>query len=280
MSNLSRNTTRLADQAWSKLYPVAVVFGSVFILAPIAVVALMALSAAPSIVFPPPAYTLTRFLQIEPEIITSFVNSLRLGLVVVIINLFLCVPGALALVRGRLPVKGLLQVLARSPLQVPGIVMAVSFYLYYSLLQRYGYVSLRNNFWGLVVAHVVMTAPYMLSTVAAQLYTVRGRLEDAAYGLGAGVMRTFWHITLPQIRPSIIAGCFLVFVVSFEDVPVALFLAPSASATTLPVQLFNLANDSLSPTLFAASTLVIIFSAVLVITLEKLIGLRRAMTGF
>lgn len=269
-----------ADAVWGVAYPLAVFLGCAFLLAPVAIILVMSFSAAPSIVFPPPAFTFERFFQIEPEITHAFVNSMRLGIVVVLIDLAICVPAAFALVRGRLPVRGLIQTLARSPLQIPGIVMAVAFYLYYSMLQRTGYISLRNNFWGLVIAHVVMTSPYMLATVTAQLYTVPGWLAEASCGLGAGVIRTLWRVTLPQIRASIIAGSFLAFVVSFEDVPVALFLSPAASATTLPVQLFNLANDSLSPTLFAAATLVLLFSAVLVIMIEKLIGLKRAMTGF
>ena len=276
----TNRVSRYTDAAWGAIYPLAALLGCAFLLAPVAVILVMAFSAAPSIVFPPPAFTVARFLQIEPEITHAFANSMRLGIVVVLVDLAICVPAAFALVRGRLPVRGLIQTLARSPLQIPGIVMAVAFYLYYSMLQRVGHIPLRNNFWGLVIAHIVMTSPYMLATVTAQLYMVQGRLEEAACGLGAGVFRILWRVTLPQIRASIIAGSFLAFVVSFEDVPVALFLSPAASATTLPVQLFNLANDSLSPTLFAAATLVLLFSVVLVIIIEKLIGLRRAMTGF
>jgi putative spermidine/putrescine transport system permease protein len=268
-----------ADKGWGSLYPIAVVLGCLFILAPVTVIVLMSLSAAPSIVFPPPSLTLRRFTEIQPEIVNAFINSTKLGVTVVVVNLAICVPAAFSLVRGRLPMRGFMTAIARSPMQVPGIAMAVAFYLYYTTVQRTFHIPLRNNFWGLVIAHLVMTAPYMLTTLIAQLYTIQGRFEQAAHGLGAGPIRTLWRVTLPQIRPSIIAGSFLAFVISFEDVPVALFLAPAASATTLPVQMFNLANDSLSPTLFAASVLVLLFSVVLVLAVERLVGLKRALTG-
>ena len=276
---LRRRVFGFVDAVWGSLYPICVVLGCVFILAPIIVVLIMSLSAAPSIVFPPPSLTLHRFLEIQPEIGRAFVNSMKLGAAVVVLNLLICIPAAFSIVRGRIPMRGLVTAIARSPLQVPGIVMAVAFYLYYTTVQQNLGIPMRNNFWGLVVAHLVLTAPYMLTTLIAQLYTIQGRFEEAAYGLGAGVVRTLWRVTLPQLKPSIIAGSFLAFVISFEDVPVALFLAPAASATTLPVQLFNLAIDSLSPTLFAASTLVMLFAVVLVLAVERLVGLKKALTG-
>jgi putative spermidine/putrescine transport system permease protein len=282
MSEFVRNKVLVdcLDVAWRSLYPIAVTLGCLFLLAPMSIVVVMAFSSAPSIVFPPPSFTITRFLEIEPEITHAFFNSMRLGFSVIAVDLIICVPAAFALVRGRLPFSNLMLVLARSPQQIPGIAMAVAFYLYYSALERGDYISLRNNFAGLLIAHVVITSPYMLSTVTSQLFTVSTQLEDAASGLGAGSLRTLWFVTLPQIRASLIAGSFLAFVVSFEDVPVALFLSPAASETTLPVELFNLANDSLSPTLFSAAALVMLFSIVLVMAMEKLIGLRKAMSGF
>lgn len=267
------------DRLWPVLYRGSVLLGCVFLLAPITVVLIISLSASPSIVFPPPSYSLAPYTSIQPEIVDAFLRSLQLSTLVVIVDLLLCVPAAFALTRARLPGRAAFETLFRSPLQVPGIVMAVVFYLYYSIVLRNTGIPLRNGLPGLVIAHVIMTCPFVLTTISLGLQGMDRRLEEASYGLGAGFFGTTWHVTFPQIRPALLSGSFLAFVISFEDVPVALFLAPGASATTLPVQLFNLALDSLSPRLFAAAILVFLFAVALVLLVELTVGLKRVMGG-
>jgi putative spermidine/putrescine transport system permease protein len=276
----ARHTTWLdrIDDIWQGLYTFGVVAGCVFLFAPFVVVFVISISAAPSVEFPPPSFTLTQYTRIPPDITAAFWRSLRLGLLIVSIDLALCVPAAFALARGRLPGRSLVEAFFRGPVQVPGIVMAVAFYLSYSALLRSTGINLRNEFAGLVIAHVVMTFPYMLATVVVRLYTMGPQLEEASYGLGAGFFRTMWRVTIPQMRPALIAGSFLAFVISFEDVPVALFLAPGASTSTLPVQMFQFAVDSLSPALFAAAILVLLFSMALVVAIELLVGLKRVLS--
>jgi putative spermidine/putrescine transport system permease protein len=269
-----------ADSIWSVLLCLSLIAGCIFLLAPILIILMIALSSAQSIAFPPPGFTLLNFARIPHEIMDACARSMVLGASVVLADMVICLPAAFALVRGRVPGRGLIEALFRSPLQIPGIVMAVAFYLYYSQLQRIAGISLRNDFVGLVIAHVVMTSPFMLAALTARLYNVKRSLEEASYGLGAGFFMTFWHVTMPQVRPALLAGSFIAFVISFEDVPVALFLAPATSQMTLPVVLFNNATDSLSPQLFAAAILVLLFSVVLVIAVELLIGLRKVISSF
>jgi putative spermidine/putrescine transport system permease protein len=267
------------DRVWSILYGFGVVAGIVFLLAPITMILMISLSAAPSVVFPPPSFTFAQYAQIPDALFAAFQRSLYLGIVVIAVDLVICVPAAFALARGSFPLRPLVEAFFRSPLQIPGVVLAVGFFLYYSQLLKLTGISLRNDFNGLVIAHVVMTAPYMLTAVAVRLSTINRHLEAASYGLGAGFFRTQWRVVFPQLKPAVLTGCFLSFVISFEDVPVTLFLSPGASSTTLPVALFNLAIDSLSPALFAAAILVLLFSFFLVIALEFLVGIRRVVSG-
>jgi putative spermidine/putrescine transport system permease protein len=230
-------------------------------------------------VFPPPGYTLAQYGEIPPEIYAAFQRSIVLGASVAVIDLLICVPAAFALARGRIPALRLVEAFFRSPLQIPGIVLAVSFFLGYSQLLKLTGVSLRNDVRGLVIAHVIMTAPYMLTILTVRISALNRHYEDASEGLGAGFVRTMWRVVLPQLKPALLTGCFLSFVISFEDVPVTLFLAPGASSTTIPVILFSLAIDSLSPALFAAAILVLAFSFALVVALEFLVGVRRVVSG-
>ena len=274
-----RADSGLADAFWTGLYWAAVAFGLAFLMAPVVVIFIISLSTAASVVFPPPGYTLSQYAEIPEEVYSAFKRSIVLGVSVAIIDVALCVPAAFALARGRIPALRLVEAIFRSPLQIPGIVLAVSFFLGYSHFMKLTGISLRNDIKGLVIAHVIMTAPYMLTILTVRIATLNRHYEEASEGLGAGFLRTMWHVVLPQLKPALLTGCFLSFVISFEDVPVTLFLAPGASSTTIPVVLFSLAIDSLSPALFAAAILVLVFSFALVVALEFLVGVRRVVSG-
>jgi putative spermidine/putrescine transport system permease protein len=269
----------LSDALSAFLYRAAIVAGVLFLLAPVIVIFIISLSTSPSIVFPPPGYTFSQYAAIPEEVYAAFERSVLLGASVAATNVLLCLPAAFALARGRIPGRPFIEALFRSPLQMPGIVLAVSFFLAYTQLMNLTGFTLRNDIKGLAVAHLIMTAPYMLTVLTVRIASLNRHFEDASQGLGATAMRTMLRVVLPQLMPALLTGCFLSFVISFEDVTVALFLAPSASQTTVPVILFGLSIDSLSPTLFAAAILILVFSFVLVGALELLVGVRKVVSG-
>lgn len=267
------------DAGWGIVYVLGVFLGCGFLMAPFFVVFIISLSPSTSVMFPPPSFSLIQYVNIPPQMIASFFRSLQLGFLVVAIDIVLCLPAAFAIVRGRLPGRIFIEDLLRAPLQVPRIVMAVTFYLAYSMLLQLTGFSLRGSFTGLVIAHVIFTYPYMLSTAVVRLSDMGSRLDNVSYGLGAGFFRTMWHVTLPQLKPALIAGSFISFVTSFEDVPVTLFLAPASSTATLPVAMFLFVSDSLSPAVFAAAILVVLFSVLLAVALDFFVGLGRVLSG-
>jgi putative spermidine/putrescine transport system permease protein len=99
-------------------------------------------------------------------------------------------------------------------------------------------------------------------------------IEEAAKNLGAGPWATFWYVTLPLIRPGVIAGSIFAFIVSFDQFPVSLFLV-NPGEITLPIHLFNYLKYSFDPTVAAASTVSIAISVSVVLILEFTIGLQE-----
>src|SRR5262249_22967456 len=143
----------------------------------------------------------------------------------------------LARSRGLLPRAA--DTLFRSPLQVPQIVLGMSLYQAYVLYQLVSGFSLRATFLGLLAAHIVLVTPYALATCVSSIEG-RGRdLELAAANLGASPLRVFIQVSLPGIRQALVASAVLAVLISFENVPLSLFLVGSG-ATPLPVQLFTL----------------------------------------
>jgi putative spermidine/putrescine transport system permease protein len=99
-------------------------------------------------------------------------------------------------------------------------------------------------------------------------------LERAARSLGAGSWTTFRLVTLPLIRPGILAGAVFAFIVSFDDLAVSLFLS-SPGAMTLPVRIFTYIEQIYDPLITAVSSLLILVAVVVVVLIERTVGMGR-----
>jgi putative spermidine/putrescine transport system permease protein len=174
---------------------------------------------------------------------------------------------ALALARGNFPGTRVLTAFFMSPLMVPAILTGLA------LFQIYLLSGIGRPVWGLVMGHTVIAVPYVIRTTLAVLHNFDRRLEEAAAALGANPMQVFFEVTLPLIRPGVIAGGIFAFIVSFDQFPVSLFLVVP-KGETLPVVLFNYMKFDLDGAIAAASMVSIVLALAVVILLEWIVGLR------
>jgi putative spermidine/putrescine transport system permease protein len=248
----------------------------VFLLAPMVVIVLASFNRAPSLAVPPRNWTLASYAAISDALYESFFVSVRLAVLATLISVVLAIPLCFWVARTRGPVASGADTFFRSPLQVPQIVLGVSLYQSFVFYQELSGVSLRASFTGLLFAHVILVTPYV---VAVCVSSIQGRgmdMELAAANLGASPFRIFLQISLPAIRQAVVASSILAMLISFDNVPLSLFLV-GPGATPLPVQLFSLSEQNLTPTLYAAATLTVVFSIVVTAILEKVVGLRTAL---
>jgi len=244
-----------------------------FLVFPTAIVLLTALGGEPYVVFPPRSFTLRHFTEIPAVYLRVFVVSLELAAVAAVGGTVLALPAALALVRGRLVGRGALSAILYAPLHVPWLVMGVAFLQFYvAVFDRMG-LALNGSFLGLAVAHVAVTTPYVLTSSVARLSRFDEHLEEAAHGHGAGRVRTFFLVTLPIIKPAVLAGAFFVFAVSFDIVGVSLFIF-GASNTPLPVQIYGEVTQHLTHVMYAVSTATVAFSVLLALAFARAGGMR------
>ena len=103
-------------------------------------------------------------------------------------------------------------------------------------------------------------------------------LEEAARTMGATRLKRLWFVTLPQCRPGLFAGAFFAFNISFDEAVLSLFLR-NPNLTTLPVQIYGQLEFSPDPTVAAVSTVMIMITLVLMVLLERLMGLNRFASG-
>jgi putative spermidine/putrescine transport system permease protein len=162
-------------------------------------------------------------------------------------------------VSGRVAIMGL--VLA--PLILPRIITAVA--LFY-LFARLGLVGTEL---GLVLGHTTLAVPSVMVAVLAVMRGYDVRQDQAAWSLGANRWKAFYYITLPQIRPGLLAAFLFAFVTSFDDLTVALFVSGGSSAT-LPKQMWNDLLLQVNPTLAAVSTVVLAIATILILLAESL----------
>ncbi len=241
-----------------------------FLSAPLFVVVPAAFNSSSLLQFPPRGWSLRWFHQYfdNPSWITATVMSVKVGLVVSVISTLLGLTAAVALARQRFAGLVVVRALIMAPLVVPVIVLAVG--LYYLFLR----LGLNGSLTAIVVGHTVVTFPYATVVIGAALGEVDPRLESAAIGLGAPPWRAFAEVTLPLIRPGLVVAALFGFLISFDEVVIAIFVTGPQTAT-LPRQIWDGIRFDLNPTIAAVATLLIALSAAVLLLGELLRRLLR-----
>jgi len=257
--------------------PLALAFHALFIgfiLAPLAIVCVVAFTPLGYISLPTDGLSLRWFAAIldNPRFISAFWLSLALGLVSSILATALAIPAALAVARFRFRGRDAISAFLLSPLMIPHIVLGVAFLRFFSA------ANINGTFSGLVMAHVIVILPFALRLVLASATGMDPAVERAAVSLGAGRLTVFRRITLPLILPGIVSGWLLAFITSFDELTMSVFIA-SPSTTTLPVRMFLHIQDTIDPLVAAVSALMIAGTLVLMLALDRLVGLERLFVG-
>ena len=242
----------------------------VFLLAPLVVVVLASFNSADFLSFPPRGFSLRWYRALwESEVWgDSFRLSLLVTAVVTPLALIIGTLAAYALVRYSFPGKGVITTLVMAPSVMPQIVLGIALLNYMSGLGLVGSLT------GLILGHLVVTLPFTVRLVSISVHNLDPALERAAESLGATPLETFWRVTLPLLRPGIVAGAIFAAIISFGELAVTLLIA-GARTTTLPLRIFNYTEYNFDPTINAVSTIFVVLALVLIIALDRLIGLVR-----
>src|SRR6266540_5553163 len=226
--------------------------GLIFLVAPLLVVVPISFGRSSLLQFPPREFSLRWYQAIaaDPQWLTAAGNSIRIACIVSILSTLLATMAAIGLARFRFPGRAAVQAFVLSPLIVPVIITGVGLYYLFSRLGLTGTAT------SLVVGHTIITLPYGVVVVTAALERFDPRLEQAAMSLGANPFQTFWRVTLPIIRPAIAVAALFAFLLSFDEVVIAIFLS-GPETSTVPKKMWDGIRFDLTPTLAAVSTLLL-----------------------
>jgi putative spermidine/putrescine transport system permease protein len=243
---------------------VAAVYG--FLLAAPLVVLLYSVSPGVVLELPPRSLSFRWYRNLfeQPRLLTGIGYSTLVAVVATLSALVLGTPAAWALSRSSLPGRRGLGVLFLAPLNLPGLVLALGLLMALSTT----WPGLAASPAPLFGVHLLVTLPWVLRTLSAALGRMDRHLEDAARGLGATALETFFLVTLPALRPALVASAIFAFIVSFGNFALSLFFS-SGRVVTLPVALFEYMDQYQDPTAAAASSLVIVGTTALVVLASR-----------
>ncbi|ACA19018.1 binding-protein-dependent transport systems inner membrane component [Methylobacterium sp. 4-46] len=254
----------------------AVILAYAVIFAPIAMVIAISFFDQEIVTFPPDALTLRWYVNAwaQRDFARGFATSLEIALAATAIGVPLGTAAALALVRGRIPGRGLINTFLLAPLAVPAIVAGSALYMFYLRAEDWLDMDIKATFGGLVAANVLITIPWTVRLVGASLAGLDRAAEEAAANLGARPLTVFRRITLPMLRPGIVAASLFSFVASFENLELNLLLV-GPGRTTLPVAMLSYLEFRMDPTLAAVATAQIAMVTILMLVTDRFVKLSR-----
>jgi len=233
----------------------------VFLIAPLLAIIPLSFSAGSFLSYPLPGFSLQWYDRVfhDGPWLAALRNSFIAGIATTLLATVLGTLAAYAFARRDLPMPTTLLGILIAPMIVPPIISGLGMYF---LMAKIGLTATMP---GVIIAHTVLAAPFVLITVTATLQNFDMGLLRAANSLGASPFRAFMTILVPVTAPGIISGALFAFMTSFDEVVVTLFLAGPAQRT-LPLKMFEGLRDNIEPSILAMSTFLMLIATLSLIT--------------
>lgn len=242
----------------------------VYLIAPMIIVLIISFSSAPFLAFPPPGLSLQWYRKLfgEPEWLRSLITSVQIMLPTGIIATGLGTAAAVGVARGRFPGASIVSSFLMAPVVVPVIITAAALY------GVFGALGLNGTLGGLILAHTVLTIPYVIATVLASLHVLDEQLEKAALTLGATYWSAFWRVVFPLILPAVLSGFLFAMIISFDELVVSLFIS-SPTLRPVTVKMWSDIRGDVDPTISAIGSVLFLFSLFVLLAESLLRGRWR-----
>ena len=238
-----------------------------FFILPTLFVIPMSFSSATTFQFPPPGFSWRLYENFftNPVWLDSLGNSFLVASLTAVLATTIGTAAAVSLSRMDNRAARLVRTVLMVPIVSPAIVVAVAVYISFLGWRLTGTVT------GYVLAHTAIAVPYVLVSVTGALGGFDQRLLKASASLGASPLTSFVRVTMPLISRGVLTGAIFAFIVSFDEVVIALFLR-SPLFQTMPVQMYNSVTVEIDPTISAASSLMVVAVTIIFILPQLLRG--------
>jgi len=226
-----------------------------YLVAPIVIALMMSFTSGQTLKYPPEGFSLRWYQALLDPVISATEhiaawNSLKIAGLAVLGALLFAVPATIGMTRLKHGIVGSIEPLLLAPLVLPSLVFGLA------ALIVANFVGFQPSLWLTVIGHIVVFGPLMYRAASVVAQGLNPSLAEASTTLGATWFTTLRRVTLPLLMPGILAGAFLVFIQSLDNVSVSLFLA-DAETTVLPLRMFALIEESLDVRVAAISGILI-----------------------
>jgi putative spermidine/putrescine transport system permease protein len=249
------------------------ILGLAFIVLPIAIVVVNSFNSSPFGIWPPPGFSTRWYANLfqNAGFGAPTIKSLQVAVVATAGALLIGTLAGIGIARYRFVGRNLIQGFVAAPLIVPKVAIGFAAFILFLELDWYG------DFHTVVLAHIVITLPFVVTLVVAGLARVDRALEEAAMDLGAVPHQVLWRATLPQMRGALAAAAAFAFIISFDELDATIFIVGQTD-NTLPVSMFIYMEKYQDPTLAALSALLIgaalVLGAGIAVLLARMGGIR------
>ncbi len=192
------------------------------------------------------------------NILAALKVSLMVAIPTVLISTAIGTITAFTLYRSKFVGRALYQGILYIPLIMPDLVIGISLLLFYT------FVKFELGILSILLAHVSFSSPLTTLVIIARMQRIDRSLEDAAMDLGADEWTTMWKVTLPLLKPGIVAAALLTFPWSFNDFVITFFVS-GVGSSTLPLRVYSMIRLGVSPMINALGTLIVVVPLILVI---------------
>jgi putative spermidine/putrescine transport system permease protein len=242
----------------------------VFLMTPLVVTVAVSFGSSTVFTLPPPDWSMRWYERLAntrglwPALLTSLqIAAFSTGVALVLGTL--C---AIALVRGSFPGRDSIATFLISPLMLPGLVIGIA------MLQGFKTLGLREAYSSLMIAHVVITLPYVVRTVLASLSLFDFSLIDAARTLGCSYPTAIVRVLVPALGPAFITSGMFAFLASMDNYPISIFFTDGWTKT-LPIQMLQYVEENPDPTIAAISSGLVLLAILVLVVADRLVGLRK-----
>lgn len=260
-------------------YRLFALFYFIFLFAPLVVTMILAFNNSMFPSLPWKGFTLDWFFGKGPEKIGIFYDNMNLRAiatsfkVAISVTIFSTIVGTMAAFlfeQEDFKFKGALYFLMIAPLVIPGVILGISILLFSTTVGLFienvlgiDVKILRPGFWLIVLGQFSFITTIVTMVISARLRKFDRTLEEAASDLGANRFAVIWFITLQYLKPSIMGGAAIAFLMSFENFNTTTFLI--SSQPTLPIILYQQVRDGSTPVINAISFILIVSASIIAV---------------
>ncbi len=203
------------------------------------------------------------------SLIEAFGNSIVVALISTAISTVIGALLALALWRFRFPGRSTVEAASALPIVIPEICMGVALLVFFSRVGWPTGMGWPLDLSSIIVSHVAFSFPFVTVVVRSRMAGFDRSLEEASKDLGASEWQTFWNITLPYMKPGLIAGGLLAMTLSLDDFVITFFTS-GPETLTFPVKVYSMVRFGATPEVNAASTVLIVMTILLTVIAIRL----------